>query len=333
MCWDNFIGIDTSCTPVSESGYNFSDIGISQSDLDSYIGDEFDSGIDLAQNKVDFAAKSVQNILNTSFGGKFKTGSILQNTRVGIYQDNLIQDSAVSGSLTGIQLEVCNTTSYLNFNLTGVSLLVDFTGDVDVLVYDLTQDKLLDTITVSVTAGEISRINLNKLYPTLKQNLNLFIGYESSFAGYRSTIYKNSCAGCKGTYWRFSSAYVRNQAGTIGTASQKIDKNVKSSNNTGGLSVEYTMSCDFENWLCSVKHSVALPILYRSGQMIMEYALQQNQQNSNTVIKRKDLESRRDRYEDEYKQHMSGVMATMSPPEDVLCIRCDGPVKTVIKLP
>jgi len=333
MCWDNFIGVDSVCTPISESGYNFIDLGISRSELDSYIGDEFESGIELAQNKVSFAAKSVQNILNTHFGGKFKTGSLLNNTRVGVYQDNLIQDAAVTGSLTGIQLELCNTTSYLNLNLTALTLLVDNTGDVDVFVYDLVQDKLLDTITVSAVAGEKVRVTLNKNYAGLKQRLNLFVGYDSSFASYRSTVYTNGCAGCGGSSWRFSSQYVRNQGGTILNAAQKLDQNVTSSNNTGGLSVEYNVACDFSNWLCSVKYSAALPILYLSAKMIMDYALQQKQWNSNTSIRRQDVEKRRDEYNMEYEKHMAGVLATMSPPKDIVCFRCDQPVKTTLKLP
>ena len=333
MCWDNFIGVDSTCTPISGSGYNFIDVGISKSELDSYIGAEFENGQELAQNKVNFAAKSVQSVLNTSFGGKFKIASLLDNQRVGVFQDNKIQDAAAAGTLKGIQLEVCNTQSYLNFNLTAISLQVENTGPVDVDIYDLIQDKLLDTVTVDTVAGQIVRIPVNFSYLANRQKLNLFIGYNATFPSYRTNVYQGGCSSCNGSDWRFSSKYVRNQAGTIGVASPKLDQNVDSSNNTGGLSIEYGVSCDFSQWMCSIKASVALAVLYRASEMIMSYALSQKQWNSNTAIRREDVKERKKEYGDEFKMQMAEVLSNMTIPTDSTCFQCDGPAKTTLKLP
>lgn len=333
MCWDNFIGIDSVCTPQSESGFSFADIGISKSDLDSYIGDEFSTGQELAQNKVNFAASAVQSVINTTFGSKYKTTSLVNSALIGLYQDNLVVEASIANTLKGIQLECADRSSYLNLNITAISLQVAFTGTVDVLVYDLVQNKLLDTIQVDAVDGEISRLTLNKNYATNKQKLNLFIGYESSFASYRSIISARGCAACTNNYWGFSSKYVRNSGGTIPIASAKVDGNVASTNDTGGVSIEYGVSCDFSNWLCSVKHSVALPIMYKAAELIMDYALQQKQWNSNTGVKRDDLKARQQRYKDEYETHMGGLWGSMSPPSDSTCFHCSGPVRTVVTLP
>jgi len=333
MCWDNFIGVDSVCTPFSESGFNFVDVGISKSDLDSYIGSEFSTGQELAQNRVDFASSAIQSVLNTSFGGKFKTTSLIESKSIGKYQDNLVVQPLIANTLKGIQLECCDTKSYLNLNLTSLSLQVAHNGTVEVMIYDLLQNKLLDTVEVEAVDGEISRVSINNSYPTNKQKLNLFIGYESNFDSYKSSISNIGCSSCTNNYWSFSSKYVRNSGATTPFASQKIDSNVVSSNDTGGLSIEYGVSCDFSKWMCSIKHSVALPILYKSSEMIMDYALQQKQWNSNTGIRREDLKKRMDEYKSEYETHMSGVLSSINPPSDSTCFHCSGPTVTRVNLP
>lgn len=326
MCWTNFIGVDSVCDPVADSGYYLADIGISKKHLDQYIGPEYKSGQEMAHDRVAFAAKSMQGIANSNFSKKFVQKTLINQTVVGKYQDNLISKPAVAGSMKGIQIEFCDNHSYLNLNITKLSLQVDTTGTVGVFVYDLLQDKLVDTVNIEVEAGRINAKTVNLNYKSSKQKMNYFIGYASDFDSFLTHIYKSGCSSCGGTDYRYSSKFVKNRGATLSNAGLKIDSNIVSANDTGGLSLEYGVSCDFTQWLCSMKHSAALPILFLAGKLILDYALEQNQANSSTIIKRKELETRRDRYQKEYEKHAEGLLNTMALPMDSTCFSCNQPV-------
>ena len=79
-----------------------------------------------------------------------------------------------------IEVELCNLNSFVDFYLSELSVHVTSTGNVDVLVYDLFQNKLLDTITVAAIANEVVTVFPNKTYSSDRKNLNLIFVYDST---------------------------------------------------------------------------------------------------------------------------------------------------------
>src|SRR3990167_4895064 len=158
-CFENIITLTGNCTDsVSVSGITINDIGIDLSELNSIVTADFANGEALFNRKRDFAIKLIMNLVYTHFTDYYKGNSILDSQRIGFPQDNLSLNAAEAGKLKGIRVELCNETSHIDFNLAEIGLLVDFTGNVPVYVYDLIQNKLLDTITVATTANNFSKI-------------------------------------------------------------------------------------------------------------------------------------------------------------------------------
>src|SRR6185369_7861854 len=99
---------------------------------------------------------------------KFKASSLLDDSRIGHFNDNL-KMIAGDGNLKGINIDLCNSESFLNLFISEMSLQVDKTGDVNILVYDLIQNKLLDTLTIACVANEVSTIYPAKEYYSAKK--------------------------------------------------------------------------------------------------------------------------------------------------------------------
>ena len=111
------------------------------------------------------------------------------------------------------------------------------TGNVSVYVYDLIQNKLLDTITVAAVAGNISTYWANKTYTSYRKKMHLFIGYDSSaINSYQSTVSMETCADCGGGIQPYScNRYVKVVGSKVASASSKILSNTTNMSETGGV--------------------------------------------------------------------------------------------------
>jgi hypothetical protein len=335
-CLSRLVGIKNTCdTPVSHSDYWLDDIDITISEVEKYVEKDQLSATKFVESKINFAARSVADTVNRNFLSKYEATTMLTNGRVGYEQENKTV-VATTGNRKGIILEVCSLQSHTKFYISKLSLYTDFTGDIDVEIYDVTQGKLLDTITVTCVADQISYANVNKSYSSNQKRLKLAFLYDTTGVNSYQTYLSNSgCFDCAGGYGTMRvSNYVNAQSVSIPLATDEIDENFTNISETGGMAVHFNLSCDNENWLCDIGNVVALPILYKAGADILRYGMDATMRfNSRAGNDDARMQKRIDFLELQYREAMDNILPQIQIPSDPICFKCNDRIKTKITLP
>lgn len=335
-CFDGIIEVKGNCNKKnSYSGIYLDDIGIKLGELNEIIGEEYSSGEELFYEKRNYAIKCVTSSIHTHQHDNYKAKSLLESVRVGQFQDNLIQVPAEAGKLKGIYLELgwsfwngnamshYNQDSFVDFYLNFLEVQFDFTGPVDIFIYDTIQNKLLDTISVNAVAEEIIQIYVNKAYKSDRKRLKLFIGYDTSAVPSFKTFTREylGCWSCEDWWW--VNNYLRVSGATINSGADKILQNFFRTNETFGISMNYSINCNHEDWLCSYGRSLALPIALYTAREIADYAINVSQRaNPKTMIDAEKWKARFNKYDSDFEKRFSEVMQNINLPDDRKCFVC-----------
>jgi len=199
ICLNNVINIKSrSCgSDTPSSGLYLDMLGINMDWLNSITQMPYKNGEDLFTNKLEFSAAAISHNIVSRFADKFRANTIVNGQRIGFYNDNLQVVAGEAGYLKGIEVELCNDTSFVDFFLSNISLQTNFSGSVPILVYDLIQNKLLDTLTVTTVAGEVSVLTVNKTYKSNRKQLHLILVYDTTaINSYKSYVKKGGCTDC-----------------------------------------------------------------------------------------------------------------------------------------
>lgn len=335
-CFEDIVGLRGTCdTPNSTSGLWIDDIGIDLAELDAIINKSQIDSVNFFENKRDFAIKQIINIIHTHFSDKYKTNSILRGGRIGYGKDNLEIAPALA-ALKGIEVELCNQDSFVDLFISSISLQVNFNGVVDVLVYDLFQNKLLDTIPITAVSGQTVVVYPHKLYKSVRKELDIIFVYDATaFSSVMTTISNGGCKSCgDGTAMVNLNSYLSARSISILAADAKIEQNLIGSGDTGGLSLMYSIQCNYDEWLCTIANSIALPILFKTGYEIMDYAYNNSLRlNTTTTINWEGLLKRRDEYNLRYQASIEALLQNIKLPQDEKCFECRQKSKHVIILP
>jgi hypothetical protein len=310
-------------------------LGFTLNQANDIVQNDYDSGEALIADKILFAKEIIVNQITTHLSDKFRSNSIIEGQRVGYYYDNQITVAGEAGYLKGIRLELCNNSNFVDVFISEISLQVNFTGNVSVYVYDLIQNKLLDTLTVSTVAGEVSSSYVNKTYKSKRKKLHLFIGYDSStIDSYQASVSKNGCATCGGGNGLiYLNQYLIAAAGKMPTAANKIYSNFSSIGDTGGISLNYSIECNHEEWLCTISNKMALPLLYKTAAELYDYGIISQRNNDTTLIDLDKWQKRREEMEFKYREELDNVLKHIKLPSDNVCFQCKDKSKNAIILP
>lgn len=328
-CLDNLIGISKTCEVVpSVSGLNINDLpGMSLRIAESIITNEDVSGKLLIQEKIGFAQKYLIADIRNFLQDKFKLNSILSSTTAGIYRPYAPIVSASTGKLKGIRL-VVNEYSYTETQISRIGIKLTTSLTSNIFIYDLSSGILLDAIPFTSIADQISYVTINKSYKASNQRQSLFIcvdaGISDQYDTYSGQIGCTSCRKTNLIEW--------NSIGYISSAGQKIDSNFIASSGSGGLTVDYNISCDIERFICSMSQSVSWPLLYKAGAEILKELRFSNNLNSMVLIDRDNSEEMLSYYESEYQRSMNQLTTNMKIPDDI-CFRCDKKIKKTVQIP
>lgn len=335
-CFDNLVTVEGTCSDeTSASEITLLDIGISVNELNDYVTDDYESGQAMAESKITFARKLMVNEIYKHFQDKFIARSVLDGQVVGYQADNMVLVNGTAGTLKGMEIRTCTEDSYTSFYVSSISLFTDFTGNVDVLVYDLKQNKLLDTITIATTANQISKTFVNKTYNSGRLDMDIIFVYDSSTVNSYKTYTKlGNCSDCNSDGTSFLNKYLRAGAVSILSVDDKVRENLDYINDTGGMSITYALNCDYENWMCTIKHLIAMPLAYKAAELIMEYALHSSDRvNSRKILDTERIETRRQFYATKYYEYKNSIIKNMKLPTDSKCFSCRQPVRTITMLP
>jgi hypothetical protein len=331
-CFDNLIGIHRSCNETTpSSGLWIQDLeGINLSVANAAIDSETISGIKLIEEKITFAQNAIAATIRTQLSSKVRVNSILENDKAGYYRDNLRVVSAESGKLKGIRIKA-NKYPYLEFYLSRIFLKLKDAVTTDIYVYDLMSDTLLDTIEITTVAKVPTAVTVNKAYQSNGQKLHLFICFDSSVSDtYETTLTSADCSSCSGN--EYSNRYVNFYGGSIGSAEQKIDSNVRSNSGTNGMSIDYNLNCSVEPFICNMGNQLAWPLLHKVGAELMKELLASRRLNSIVVIDKENNKQLLERFENEYMASMSAILDNMKLPNDI-CFKCNTPIRKAVAIP
>lgn len=338
-CFEGLVAIDGTCGEASpSSGIFLKKLGVTRSELSQYLTKEYTSPDQLFKDKYDAAVLNIVNAVHSYFAPKYKAATILEGRRAGIFQNNLQQVAGVSGTMKGIAFRIDNRDSFLDLNLPSLSIQLNYTGEVAIQIIDLIQGIKIDEVKIDALPNEIITTQINKIIPSDRKFLNCFIGYDSSgITSVKTDLQLSSgCSGCDMSV--ITNSYLNVRAATIGVSQQKIDSNLVSAQDTGGLSLMYSLSCNHRQWICSVSNTLALAIAYETCGGLMEHAKYQGGKEQVNIRVgsenvKEEVEERRAMYERKAADIMNRILNNMTLPSDEKCFACRQINRTAVLIP
>lgn len=327
-CLTGLVGIRGICTPdTPDSVYYINDLpSISIKEVGASLNSESASAVELINNKLEEAGNLVASRLQTYLQPRYKGGSVIQNGIVGFVKENLELVSTQTGYLIGKHVEI-TAGDYLELFVSRVGLHVAASGAVSVLVYDLNEGKLLDTISVTAVADEVTYVDVYKSYKTYGQQLNLFFGYAYQVS-YKTILSRNNCSSCTGQV--YSNQYIRFANRAILNTDTKIEDNLVAGGDDG-LILQYAVNCHSEPFICSIKHLLAAAIRWKAGELLVMEMAYSKRNNSYINIYGDDYTGLMASYSASYEAEISNITQNLRVPNNI-CFTCNQRVKLVTRI-
>lgn len=328
-CFDNLVALKELCTSVTPvSGIYLNDVSVDLNLVSSVITKSDGTNQEFIDAKINLAIEQIRNEVYSQFSNKIKATSLTDNARVGYTLPNMV--TVAGGGYRGITFEIPNNANFFQLELASLDLHVNFTGTVNVLVYDLDQNLLLETIPVEAVAGQIITVYPHKVFKSNKKCLNLWIGYLSTgISSYKTVTHKGQCCGNYCLNTRYTKA-----RGTVATSF--IESGQTGIQDTAGISFTYSISCDPYGWICSYARLFSLPIAYKVASDVYRQGVLQTPQtrsNNSTTVNAELMERNYNFYESKYQESMKRVLSGIKLPCDNVCFECKSLARTTLTLP
>jgi len=325
-CLEQLVGLN-ECT--TEFGYALNQLGLSPKQLDELLDDSYPNVEDMVDAMKNIAAKRLIADVTSGIPGSIKVNSMIENGSAGIFDDD--KKTKTGGDFRGIRMQVRNSSEFVNLVINSVSLFLNHSGAITVRIIDLTSGQNVGTVELTAVAGEIVKVPCEISLPSSRQNIRLAVVYDATgITSYNTTIFNNGCSNCGGGS-QFTSAYFSITG--ITATSPFLYQNTQVAQHTGGLSIEYSLQCATELWLCSARSLLGLPMLYATAVSIYEYAIFNTSQFSDQ--KTINFERNQQRYaiaQTEYQDKLQKVINSIQYPQG-RCFVCDGRVSIISRLP
>lgn len=333
-CYDNILSVDGSCTyPSASSIYDLNQVDIDVSFLDSIVGRDFQTGRNLATNKLSLAVDIVRNEITNHFQNNILMTNILDNKRIGYPEINL-QTKTGDGTRKGIEVELLSNTSYVDLYISSIDVQLATADTFNIEVWDLMQGKKLDDISVTSVANNIVTVQTDLRYESDSRRLHLAFLYDSTE---RDSIYTTTSRNCGRCTSLKKLNKVNNFIWTRGistSASSDItENNLSGAQHTGGLSLKYSVQCNHLSWMCAIRNKMALPLLYKTAELIFSYALRSNRNNKDTLLDREELRMAKEDMEIKYNDAIKNTLGGITLPSYDKCFRCRPTSRTRISVP
>ncbi len=339
-CFEDLISIKGNCDEIlPTSGLYIDDIGLSLKNIDEFVTQDFTDSYELFQNKRDFSIRLLVNQINQHLSDRYLSNTLLTGQRIGFFKDDLTIIPGTVGVRKGINFEFHNYNSYIDFFVSEIAIQVRNTAPYNIKVWDLIQNKLLDTIPISAVNDEIVTIYPNKTYRSNRKKLNLFFTIDAVVDSNTTLVHPdatgNGCGTCGGSYL-YQNSWLYARGATVQDAAQKIKSNLTFSSDTGGLSVVYSLNCNHRDWLCTIAQQIAMPLIYKTCEELIGFALMSSKterMNTMTFANEEKLQKRFDYYAAKYNESFDNILKNIVLPQDSSCFKCNTPVRQKIQLP
>jgi len=341
-CLDNLVDIVGNCGSTRTSGVMYlDDIGLSLQDVTDG-NDIAENGAALVNNKISFAQQIIKNHVQTHFNGQLTRQTVLSNGVVGYYQENRVEESHTAENYGGIFLEI-NKYPSLEVYISSVNLLTVDAETFDLKIFDVMTGAELFSQSVTTNAGTITEVVIDQNFKTNGQRTQLFVAYpQQNVTNLRSFISQKGCGTC--LFGVNYDGYMYRHGATIGVNDRLTKGNLSLTGATQGMSINYSLNCSLDNFVCSIRERLQYALLYLVGSKLMEEILFSKNQNSTTIIFRGDARELMAKYEAEYNMTMfgafnddgkkikRGLLDQIALPNDI-CFKCKKTVKRKVIIP
>lgn len=331
------VSIDGQCGEAAPtSGVFLRQLGVTRSEMSKYLTQEYRNADELFLDKYAAAVLNTETLVHNYFTPRYKAFTILENRRAGIFQNNLELITGEAGRYKGLHFKYDNRNSFMDLGLSNFAMQVNHTGTIDLLLIDLLQARILKTVQIKVSPNEIVETSANEFIPSDRKFLNAFLCYDASGIQANKTLIQVGQNCCNNG--AVTSGYLTVRPASLDKTAQKIDSNLRSETDTGGLSVLYSLSCNHRNWICSISGRLALSIAYATCAEIMEHAIYQaGKEQVNIRVGSGDaveeLEKRRAIYSGKATGQLKNVLNNVQLPSDDLCFVCKKTSRTAVLIP
>ena len=330
MCFDKLIGLKNTEDTYPDAIYFLDDVGINLDNVESINDQNYENGEQFFNEKKRFAAQEIAQEVNAHFT-KYQTRStIAANQKVGFEQPTRKIIPAVAGKKRGIYIDFCQSNAFVDVFISSLSLTLNHNLPVNVQIYDVQQSKVLHTVAVTPIPNERVSVRVDKLFAAGKENLQLAFLVTGGYDTVSTFVDSKGCASCgviKCTTRHFSANAV-----VIDNAAAVTRANLKNTNETGGLSVEYSIQCATTAWMCGQSNLIALPLLYKIAALIAHHAFYSStRMNDATTIDADTWNARVQHYESKYSESLKTSLGAMKIPKDE-CWKCNDRFRTVTML-
>jgi hypothetical protein len=223
-----------------------------------------------------------------------------------------------------------------SFTLRGISLLLDVTEAVNLLIYD--EYSLLHTIALTSQSGQPKYTSITPIQLTLAGNY--YFIYQTSGNCYNNKLTCN-CGGTKWCFNPFQPCYKVSRdrwtewtmAGGIHGTDISLREDWPTSREAHGLILHGDFGCDTLGMLCSehsdwsgnqVDAAIAWALVYKAGSFLMTYVMDSEEVSRYTLLGVDGLTANLQFYEAKYKEMIEFVAANIEENRNE-CLKCRAP--------
>ena len=333
-CLTDLIGIRSECTNTTPTVGLYIDDLVTVSEIEKFIDAPFETVKSLFDNRLAMATNEVRMDVYNAFTNQYVTRSIIDSKRIGQYDDRNAASNAIASTYKGIEVQIDNEKSAIKMVLASVTFYGNYTGTVNVKVFNTLTGEHLDTIAVSAVAGQHVTVNVSKEYSGNLEPLYLGFMYDSTgVSAYKGTVGLTGCTSCSASAYVSVNSWLQTRAIKVATASDVTQSNITGTADTGGLSIVYSVECDHLSWMCNQKSILARPIMYKTAELLMEYSLFQSSRFNDNATNFEKYQQRQLMYKEKYDEMMKNVVSNMVMPTDDVCLSCQKSARMMTSLP
>lgn len=325
-CFDNFVGLRGSCTEqtLASNGFYLNTLGIDRSFVENIINEDYADVDSFVLDKIAMAYDQLSNDIYSNFTPKFNLASIIENARLGQYREYPVIVPSIANTYKGVQMRIWNETTFLKVYVSTLRTYFNYTGNVDVKVYDVSTGTLLDTIVVASLANQIVETQVDKTYKSSSSDLNVVFIYDANdFDSYASSFVNSGCVSCNRSNTYMQNKFVYSTGVLFDEGDSVTQDNLSGNSDTGGLSIVYSLQCDQEAWVCSHANFFASAMLYKVAYLITQYADLMSNTFSAINIDRDKLRQRMEYYEFEYTRRLNVGVKNIKILNADICFSCN----------
>ncbi len=314
-CLKTLVGLKGGCDDIASDASIFLNSKVTYNEMSKFIDQNDFSDVDemfteKRTDAVDLFLSEFQNEMQ----GNYLARTVIDSGTVGNYSNGL-SSSPASAILKGVSFERCTNEPMLGYRVSRIAFIGAYTGNVTVTYYDGITGASLATDTIAAVSGTEVSLDVNRLFNVQK----LIMVYDATgINGYVTKIDNiGSCSSCS-KYRINKHVTARGITTPIGTPLSKTYVS-----DTGGLIVDLAMVCDNTTWLCNIKQYLAIPIMFKIAELVMEYAITSSGRSGTKMTRDYDsLKERHGLYKSEYEKHLELTLSRVVLPNDPICFKC-----------